>query len=124
MYNKVYFGQLDDQWITIEQFLSGDFQKYVNNAGEIVPHDGCDPALKAEMFAHYTYVKTNMQLMVLDIQGAKYWLCDSEIASSQLVDDDENILFCNGNFSSQAIDTFMLQHVCNKFCKLLQSDKK
>ena len=119
LYNKVYYAQLDDQFITIEQYLDGDFQKYVNNTGEIIPHAGCDLALKAEMFAHYTYVKSQNRLMVLDIQGADYSLCDPEIASSQLVDDNDNILFCNGNLSSQAIDTFVSQHVCNKFCKML-----
>ena len=114
LYNKVYYAQLDDQFITIEQYLDGDFRKY-----EIIPHAGCDLALKAEMFAYYKYVKSQNRLMVLDIQGADYSLCDPEIASAQLVDDD-NILFCNGNLSSQAIDTFVSQHACNKFCKMLQ----
>jgi hypothetical protein len=80
--------------------------------------------LKAEMFFYYTYVRSQNQLLVLDIQGANYSLCVPEIASSQLVDDNENILFCNGNLSSQAIDTFVSQHVCNKFCKLLQLHEK
>ena len=124
LYNKVYYAQLDDQFITIEQYLSGDFQKYINNTGEIIHRAGGDLALKAEMFSHYTYVKSQNQLMVLDIQGANYSLCDPEIASSQLVDDNDNILFCNGNLSSQAIDTFVSQHVCNKFCKLLQLHEK
>ena len=57
--------------------------------------------------------------MVLDIQGAGYSLCDPEIASAELVDDDANILFCNGNLSSDAIDSFVAQHACNKFCELL-----
>ena len=91
---------------------------------EIIPHDQSDIALKAEMFSHYTYAKSQSQLMVLDVQGAGYSLCDPEIASSQLVDDEENILFCNGNLSSQAIDTFDAQHVCNKFCKLLLLHEK
>ena len=58
LYNKVYYAQLDDQFITIEQYLSGNFQKYVSNTGEIIPHAGEDLALKAEMFSHYTYVKS------------------------------------------------------------------
>ena len=76
------------------------------------------------MFSHYTYVKSRKQLMVLDIQGAAYSLCNPEIASSQLVDEKDNILFCNGNLSSTVIDTFISQHVCNKFCKLLQLHEK
>ena len=53
--------------------------------------DGSDIASKAEMFSHYTYVKSGRRLMVLDIQGAGYSLCDPEIASAELVDDDANI---------------------------------
>ena len=47
LYNKVYYAQLDDQFITIEQYLDGDFRKYVNNPGEIIPQAGRDLALKA-----------------------------------------------------------------------------
>ena len=72
LYNKVYYGKLDGQFITIEHYLRGDFKKYINNTGEIIHHDGNDLALKAEMFSHYTYVKSQNNLMVLDIQGAEY----------------------------------------------------
>lgn len=33
---------------------------------------------------HYTYVKSQQQLMVTDIQGVDYTLCDPEVASSEL----------------------------------------
>ena len=119
LYNKLYYGKLDEQCITFEQYLDGSFRKYINNTGEILVSDGSDIASKAEMFSHYTYVKSGKRLMVLDIQGAGYSLCDPEIASAELVDDDANILFCNGNLSSDAIDSLVAQHACNKFCELL-----
>ena len=95
----------------------------MTHSGEIV-NIGTEVVLKAEMFCHYTYVKSQNQLTVLDILGAEDSLCDPEIASCQLVDEDENILFCNGNLSSQAIDMFLSKHVCNKFCKLLNLHKE
>ena len=33
---------------------------------------------------------------------------------------DGKILFCAGNVSKTAIDAFSLQHVCNKYCKILE----
>ena len=33
LYNKLYYGKLDEQCITIEQYLDGDFRKYINNTG-------------------------------------------------------------------------------------------
>lgn len=124
LYNKLYYSKLDEQSVTIEPYLHGKFTKYINNTGEIIVSDGSDLAMKAETLSHYTYEKSGKRLMVLDIQGASYSLCDPEIASTQFTDDEDNILFCNGNLSRMAIDTFLSQHVCNKFCELLCLDKK
>ena len=33
---------------------------------------------------------------------------------------DGKILFCAGNLLKTAIDAFSLQHVCNKYCKILE----
>lgn len=107
-----------------EQYLDGDFRKYINNTGEIIVSDGSDLALKSEMFSHYTYIKSGKRLMVLDIQGAGYSLCDPEIASAEFTDTDDNIFFCNGNLSHDAIYSFVSHHVCNQFCKLLHLHEK
>ena len=62
-----------------------------------------------------------MQLMVTDIQGVGYCLCDPEIASTQQVDlEDDSIVFCTGNLSVAAINTFKSEHQCNTYCKLLK----
>jgi hypothetical protein len=61
--------------------------------------------------------------MLIDIQGSGYALCDPEIATESLKDDDDNdnseILFCCGNLSTMAIQGFLNEHFCNKYCKML-----
>ena len=58
--------------------------------------------------------------MVLDIQGTKYSIYDPEIASAQLHDDaTKAVMFCYGNLSTIAINRFLSDHECNKYCTLL-----
>ena len=117
-YTKVYFGRLYGEFVTLENYLEGDFQKYVNNTGEV--YGDSDLTLKAEAFCHFTYEKSGQQLMVVDIQGVDHKLFDPEIATSTLCDaDDKSILFCCGNLSVTAINKFKAGHTCNKFCKML-----
>ncbi|XP_078368275.1 myosin heavy chain kinase A-like [Oculina patagonica] len=122
-YTKVYFGKLYGQCVTVEPYIEGAFEKHVNNTGEVCG-DGGEVSCKAETFSHYTYCKSGKQLMVVDIQGVDYTLFDPEIATSELLDNaDQSIFFCCGNLSSQAIEKFKTEHICNKFCDLLKLDK-
>ncbi|KAK3741693.1 hypothetical protein QZH41_005534 [Actinostola sp. cb2023] len=123
-YTKVYFSTLNGEAITLEEYIDGDtFEKYINNDGSICGNDIGEVSLKAEAFVHYTYERSNKQLMVLDIQGIKYHLCDPEIASSELTENDksDDILFCSGNLSHVAIDRFLLEHKCNKYFTILHT---
>ena len=120
LYTELYYGKLCDEYVTLETFIPGMFKKYVNNTGDIVTTDGTETALKAETFVHYTYVTSNKQLMVLDLQGCDFSLCDPEIASTELYDTDQQINFCAGNLSVHAMETFLSQHVCNKYCRMLK----
>ena len=88
MYTKLYYGKLNDEAATIEQFIEGTFIKYINNTGEILVNDNSSIALEAESFAHYSYVKSGEQLIVVDIQGVGFCLFDPEIASVKLYDED------------------------------------
>ena len=118
-YTKVYFGKLYGEFVTLEDYLEGEFQKYVNNTGEIFGKS--ELTLKGESFCHYTYERSGQQLIVLDIQGVDHSLFDPEVASSTLIDSsDKTILFCCGNLSTDAIDRFKEEHVCNKFCHMLK----
>ncbi len=119
-YTKLYYGKLNDEAVTIEQFIDGTFAKYINNTGDILIKDNSVIALKAESFAHYSYVKSGEQLIIVDLQGVGFTLFDPEIASAKLYDEDNSIYFCAGNLSITAIETFLIQHKCNRFCKLLK----
>ena len=122
-YTKLYNGKLNDEAVTVEQFIHGTFTKYINNTGDILVKDNSAIALKAESFAHYSYVKSGEQLIVVDLQGVGYCLFDPEIASVRLYDEDNSIYFCAGNLSVTAIETFLMQHKCNRFCKLMKLEE-
>ena len=92
--------------------MEGILKKHVNNTG-VVCSDGNEFSCKEETFSHYTYAKSGKQLMVIDIQGVDYTLCDPEIATCELLDNaDQSILFCHlSNLSSQAIKKFKEEHM-------------
>ena len=121
-YTKLFYAKLESEAITIEKYIDGAFTKYINNTGAINHKDESEAAKKAQTFAHYSYIKSGKQIMVLDLQGVGFYLCDPEIASSTLRADDSSIYFCAGNLSKTAIGTFLEQHRCNEFCRSLNLD--
>ena len=127
-YGKVYYSSLNGEPVTLENHLDGVFEKFINNTGElcVTPADASELSLKAETFAHYTFQKSNQQLvMVTDIQGVNYSLCDAEIATAELEDpEDQSIRFCTGNLSDAAIRSFFTCHKCNIYCEMLKLSKQ
>ena len=55
-YTKVYFGKLYGEFVTLEDYLEGKFQKYVNSSGEIFGKS--ELTLEAESFCHYIYERS------------------------------------------------------------------
>lgn len=117
-YNDIFLGKTDDEFVTVEEFVSGDFVKYVNNTGKRYVGINDKLADKAECLAHFSYTKSENKLMILDIQGSGCYLYDPEIASADLLECGK-VLFCAGNLSSTAINCFKNEHICNKYCQLL-----
>ena len=68
-FTKLYYGKFKEESVTVEKFIEGKFVKYVNNTGDIVVNDQSPIALKAESFAHYSYIKSGKQFIIVDIQG-------------------------------------------------------
>ena len=60
--------------------------------------------------------------MVLDIQGIG--LCDPEIAAEDIVDIDNEFLFCLGNLATNAIQVFLGAHECNAYCEAVNLPDK
>ena len=75
-YKKIFLGKMEGGgFVTCE----GDFTKYINNNGLL-----CEPLSdirgKAESLAHFSYERSNHELVLLDMQGCGHDLCDPEIA--------------------------------------------
>ena len=116
-YNKVFFGVTDDgEYVSVEEYVSGTFMKYINNDG-ISCAEESDASKKAGCLAHFSYEKSEKKLIILDIQGSDHTLYDPEIATSDLFDQDHEMLFCSGNLSKIAIENFIADHSCNNYCK-------
>ena len=120
----IYFGKTDrEEYITIEEFVPGQFTKYLNNTGIKCVEDSNTLGKKAESLTHCSYDKSQNKLMLVDIQGNGYKLFDPEIASADLFDNSQKLMFCTGNLSMVAHENFTKSHTCNEFCNMLGLDK-
>ena len=118
-YRSIYLAKLDGECFTLEEFIHGEFEKYMNNTGEVCVSRDDVIGQKAECLSHFSYEISNSQLLIVDLQGSGNMLYDPEIASAQMFDSDKEFLFCAGNLNVIAITTFVKAHTCNKFCELL-----
>ena len=122
-----YFTNVTGVAACLEEYIGdGTFVKYINNNGDFILNDDDEKdevMMKAEAFMHFSFIKSQGNLMITDIQGIGYYLTDPEVASKKAFDGDKKF-FCEGNCSIVAITNFMDAHDCNKFCKLLGSDKE
>ena len=115
-YKKVFMGKMEGgEFVTIEEFIDGGFTKYINNNGELSVNDS-EILKKAESLAHFSYERSEKELMILDMQGSGYHLFDPEIASKKLI---EEVFFSTGNLSTTAINNFISVHNCNMYCNVL-----
>lgn len=117
-YNGIFLGKMDNDFVTVEEFIPGSFVKYLNNTAERCVEAEDDNGSKAECLSHFSFEKSDKNLMVVDIQGSGCNLYDPEIASTQLLDNGK-VMFCAGNLSNTAIEKFTMDHQCNKYCKLV-----
>lgn len=120
-FEEVHFGKLQEtgECITIERYIEGTFEKYINNTGELCVPKSNLIGQKAECLAHFSYEKSKKQLVVLDLQGTGHLLYDPEIASTERFGKDNEYMFCAGNLSTNGITTFFDNHKCNMFCNLI-----
>ncbi|KXJ04921.1 Eukaryotic elongation factor 2 kinase, partial [Exaiptasia diaphana] len=91
-YRKIFYGEDDNkECVTVEEFISGKFIKYMNNNGDICVDKTDLIGLKAECLSHFSYEKSNHKLMLVDVQGSGYNFFDPEIASDDLFDEKEEM---------------------------------
>ena len=121
-YNMVYYINYEDKAASIEEYVDGNFVKYVNNTGKVcnISDSYKELSEKAQCLVHHSYSWSQRRLMLLDIQGSGSTLYDPEIATATILSkEDEELLFCCGNLSAIAIKTFVNSHKCNKFCEMI-----
>ena len=130
-YIKVFFAVFKEQPVTIEEYVEGEFQKYVNNNGVCFtsPAEQFDEIYgKAQCLVHFSYQISERKLMLLDIQGSSFKLYDPEIATTDLIANDassssKEVNFCAGNLSYIAIDSFKSKHICNIYCEMMSLEQ-
>ena len=119
-YKTIYLGKLSDgEFVTGEEFVQGKMGKLVNNDGTPCGNKEDVMIQKAECLVHFSFEKSNYQVMLLDVQGVDYELFDPEIASAELIDSQNEFPFTTGNLSVNAIENFKVKHTCNFYCRCL-----
>ncbi len=103
------------EYILVEDYLEGDFQKFISNAGWVKPQCMTSCTLMPT-FAHWTWVHTRGQLMVADLQGVRY---DDEYVLT-----DPCILSVDRNYGATdlaliGMALFFLTHQCTDICRSL-----
>ena len=121
-YRTIYYGVSDGEHLTVEEFISGRFRKYINNNGELCVDPSDIIGQKAECLSHFSYEMSQKKLILVDIQGSGNDMFDPEIASVDLFSEEKEgekeIMYCTGNLTKMAIKKFISQHKCNLFCEL------
>ncbi|XP_008072560.1 transient receptor potential cation channel subfamily M member 6 [Carlito syrichta] len=107
-----------NQWLTIEKYMTGEFQKYNNNNGdEITPTNTLEELMLA--FSHWTYEYTRGELLVLDLQGVGENLTDPSVIKPE-DKQSRGMVFGPANLGEDAIRNFIAKHRCNSCCRKLK----
>lgn len=94
----------------VERFISGHYRKYNNNKGWVSEDDRNTPGT----FCHFSYVASNRELLICDIQGVGDVYTDPQIHSK----DGQG--FGKGNLGQEGMDHFLSSHRCNRICQFLR----
>ncbi|XP_069817937.1 transient receptor potential cation channel subfamily M member 6 isoform X3 [Dendropsophus ebraccatus] len=107
-----------NQWLTIEKYMTGEFQKYNNNNGdEITPTTLLEEALLS--FSHWTYEYTRGELLVLDLQGVGENLTDPSVIKPE-DKQSRGMVFGPANLGEDALTNYVSKHCCNSCCRKLK----
>ena len=82
-YKTIYLGKLPEgEFVIVEEFVEIKMGKLVNNDGTPCGNKEDVILQITECLVHFSYEKSNYQVMLLDVQGVNYGLFDPEIASA------------------------------------------
>jgi len=95
--------------VAVEAFVTGSYVKYNNNLDWTEEKRNTPQA-----FSHWTYIQSEKQLMIVDIQGVGDVWTDPQFHTSYPTTD-----FGKGNLEQMGIDGFFKAHKCNSICEFL-----
>jgi len=104
-----------DEYCTTEDYLYGEFKKWVNNYG-ICSDEALNTATTMPAFMHWSWYYTKGEKMIADLQGVR--------SSKAYTLTDPVILSLSGEYGAtdmgvEGMALFFLFHKCNSFCKKL-----
>jgi len=73
-FRNIYLAKLDGEYLTLEEFLEGKFEKYMNNTRDVSVSDDDVTEQKAECLSHFSCDIPNSHLLVVDLQGSGHML--------------------------------------------------
>jgi elongation factor 2 kinase len=95
----------------IEPQIDGEYIKFNTNGGFI---DSAHWRNTPHAFSHFSFEKSNRQLIVVDVQGVGDVFTDPQIHTSERKDIKQ---FGSGNLGLKGIALFLYTHRCNPICK-------
>ena len=104
-----------DEYCTTEDFLAGNFKKWVNNYG-IYSEETVSTATSMPAFMHWSWYHTKGEKMIADLQGIR--------DSNGYTLTDPVILSLSGEYGAtdmgvEGMAIFFYLHKCNSFCEKL-----
>jgi len=101
-----------NEYVTVEDFIPGNFVKWCNNNG-VISQEAKSTAITMPAFMHWSWVHTRGEMMVADLQGVRrndgYTLTDSAILSI-------NGIYGYTDTGLVGMAMFFLHHECNQIC--------
>ncbi|ELP92474.1 elongation factor 2 kinase, putative [Entamoeba invadens IP1] len=111
--SRAQLRSLGENFFFVEPLLSGEFLKFNSNNGDVWI-DTFHASLHA--FSHWTWVVSNHQLLVADLQGVFqdkwFYLTDPAVLSST----DDEFKYSPTNLGEEGIQRFFKTHRCNQVC--------